>query len=56
MAIFRTNIPASVPVHLMALPLVSQIIKVISTVLEGEAGILWALVLLVLVLVFLQQY
>jgi hypothetical protein len=33
----------------------SQVVRVISTVLEGEAGILWALVLLVLVLVFLQQ-
>jgi hypothetical protein len=35
--------------------LLSQVIKVISTVLEGEAGILWAFVLLILGLIFLQQ-
>ena len=40
---------------LLLFRLFSQIIRIISTVLEGEAGILWALVLLVLVLVFLQQ-
>jgi formate hydrogenlyase subunit 3/multisubunit Na+/H+ antiporter MnhD subunit len=34
---------------------IAQAIRMISIVLEGEAGILWALVLLVLVLVYLQQ-
>ena len=36
--------------------LIAQIIKVTSNLLEGEAGILWAIVLLVLSLAFLQQY
>jgi hypothetical protein len=35
--------------------LAAQLIRVISSVLEGEAGILWAFVLLVLGLLFLQQ-
>jgi hypothetical protein len=34
---------------------ITQIINVVSTILEGEAGILWAFVLLVLALAFLQQ-
>ena len=40
---------------LLLFRLFSQVTRVISNLLEGEAGILWALVLLVLVLVFLQQ-
>jgi hypothetical protein len=35
--------------------LLAQVIGLISSVLEGEAGILWALVLMVLVAVFLQH-
>jgi len=35
--------------------IIAQIIKVISITLEGEAGILWALVLMVLILVSLQR-
>jgi len=35
--------------------LAAQVIRVTSAVLEGEAGILWAFVLLVFGLLFLQQ-